>query len=177
MNSLFPDVKEINAGIQFKLKGDKFGIENTDFKKGSFPEWSNFTGEIQFRGTSNDLESQTLEISLENCMEFNLDLGFGPKPTNYTELKGVTADGLIKSFMINENDKEEDNMDTLETQIRGKINTNMLPKYKQIGLDSIIIEDEIYLIIRLGKITNFNSPNFVKLPVAIYISVEWVNLK
>lgn len=39
----------------------------------------------------------------------------------------------------------------------------------------MIVEDEIYLIIRIGKIANFNVPNFVKLPVSVYISVEWVS--
>ena len=169
VNSLFSE--PINAGISFKLVGDITTVENMDFKKGTFPEWSTFSGEIQFRGTSNDLETQTLEISLENCAELNL--GFKKKPITNTELKGVTVDGLISSFMIAEDTKHH-SADTLETQIRGKICTNMLPQYKQIGSDSVIIENEIYVIIRLGKITNFNSPNFVKLPVTIYITVEWV---
>lgn len=72
--------------------------------------------------------------------------------------------------MVSENSKEDD----LETLVRGKINVNMLPAFKQQGMDSIVVEDEIYLIVRVGKISNFNSPNFVKLPVSVYITIEWV---
>jgi hypothetical protein len=72
--------------------------------------------------------------------------------------------------MINENAKDDD----LESMVRGKINVNTLPKYKQQGLDAVIAEDEIYLIVRIGKLSNFNTPNFVKVPVSVFISVEWV---
>ena len=172
VNVLFPNEAEINAGIQFKLSGDnKFPIENKDFKKGANPEWSNFTGEMEFRGTENDLEAQVLEITLENVGAINISLGLS-KPKTITDLKGVTIDGMVKTFMINENASKKDQ--DVDTIIRGKINVNVLPQYKQQGLDSMIVEDEIYLIIRLGKIANFNTPNFVKLPVSIYITVEWV---
>lgn len=171
VDSLFHNQTDVNCGIQFNLSGDPQSIENKDFKKGSNPQWSNFTGEIQFRGTENDLEAQRLEITLENVKEMNLSLGVS-KPKTLTDLNGVTTDGMVKTFMVNENAKDDD----LETMVRGKININTLPKYKQQGIDSVIAEDEIYLIIRVGKIANFNTPNFVKVPVSIYMSVEWVYL-
>jgi hypothetical protein len=175
VNSLFPDEEdEINAGIEFKLSGDKQSIENKDFKKGSNPEWSNFTGEIQYRGTLNDLETQMLVITVENVKQINLSLGLS-KPNTITDLKGVSTDGLVKTIMVNNKKKDDEADDDLETLIRGKINVNMLPKYKQQGLDTIIVEDEVYLILKIGKIENFNTPNFVKQPVSVYISVEWVN--
>jgi hypothetical protein len=169
VDSLFQNQPDVNCGIKFNLSGDQQSIENKDFKKGSNPQWSNFTGEILFRGTENDLEAQRLEITLENVKEMNLSLG-ASNPKTLTDLNGVTTDGLVKTFMINENAKDDD----LESMVRGKINVNTLPKYKQQGLDAVIAEDEIYLIVRIGKLSNFNTPNFVKVPVSVFISVEWV---
>jgi hypothetical protein len=120
----------------------------------------------------NDLETQRLKITIENCGQFNINLGIGTsKPNTTTDLKGISVDGLIKAYIVG---AEVNNEDDLETMVRGKISVNALPTYNQQGLDSIIVEDEIYLIVRIGKISNFNTPNFVKLPVSVYITVEWV---
>jgi len=62
------DGKGLNAGIKFHVSGqDGLDIRNEITKQDiANPEWSTFTNEVKYRGTTNDLENQVLHIEIKS---------------------------------------------------------------------------------------------------------------
>lgn len=129
-----------------------------------------------FRGTLHDLESQVLEITIKSNSGFTLVKSAEHKTS--TELKGVTIDGLVKmneTSRIVSKKNRQDNDDIPESLVRGKININETPKYKQSGFESKIVEGEIYVCLYLKKLFYTQLPNWVRLPEKVFVTVEFVN--
>lgn len=130
-----------------------------------------------------ELEQQNLEIKIISSSEianyFNAEKKSYPYP-----LRGVSLNGLVKRKIAgsdpqNKNKKKsEENIalknETREIELWGKININNIPKFKQIGFDSIMTENDVQVCILLKEFhVNYNS--MFKLPESVFCTVEFVN--
>jgi len=93
-------------------------------------------------------------------------------------MKTVSVDGMFKLNIL----PSQENVDSLrkyydqdipETILRGKINVNNLPRYRQIGSDSTIVLDEIYLCIFVKKLNIPSLPSYIKQTLKIFLTIEW----
>jgi hypothetical protein len=93
-------------------------------------------------------------------------------------LKGVTFNGLVKMYTLPNFHTKDDHPDIL---VRGKININDIPRYKQIGFESKIQDGSINLCIFLQKLTYSQltykqSVNiFSTVEFVIFFNLEWKN--
>jgi hypothetical protein len=140
---------------------------------------------MKIRGTLNDLENQLLIIELQSdTSAFSIK---NTKVQDKYDLKGVYLDGSIKKFVKpptnniktkvnkkNKNIKTVDENNIPDTELKGKINTNMLPTFRQYGFESKLVEDEVYLCLYLQKLEFSSLPSFIKNSTNVFCTVEFV---
>jgi hypothetical protein len=174
VNYLFAKDSSIGMypGIEFSIGHSTLKIKNKVGQKDSAnPEWGSFTGGYPIRVTLNDLDNQQLTI---NIYEDSGQLINARKKKIIADLRGVAFNGLIKKFIPAEPPKDCNNPDNLpEILLAGKINVNNIPRYKQIGFESVINVEEIYICIYLQKLTFNQPPPFCKLPVNVFLTIEY----
>jgi len=93
-------------------------------------------------------------------------------------MKGVTVDGMFKLNVLPETENQQRVMeyfkgDIPESVIRGKINANGLPRFRQSGTDNVIFLDEVYLCIYVKKLVISTLPSYVKQTLKVFLTVEW----
>ena len=102
---------------------------------------------MYFRGTLEELEQQTLTIQILSSSDITKIFNLQKKAINYP-LRGVALNGLVKKKIIADRSKkkkknivEELNLiDKRDPDLWGKININNIPKFKQIGFDTILMQ-------------------------------------
>ena len=97
-------------------------------------------------------------------------------------LRGVSLNGLVKKKITPEKKLTKQNKDlemmpltndTRDPEYWGKININNLPKFKQIGFDMIMVENDVQVCLLLKDFhVNYNS--MFKLPESVFCTVEFV---
>jgi hypothetical protein len=173
INFLFHELEtpDLCPGIEFRLQGSMDYVKNKVSQKGSAnPEWGTFNRGYPFRGTLMELDNQNLYITLiaVDGSIINRD-----KKELTADIRGITVNGLIKKFVPPEASKKFQDFDIPETLIAGKINVNNIPRYKQIGFESVINVEEIYICIFLQKLTINQPPPFCKLPTCVFLTIEF----
>jgi len=145
-------------------------------------EWT-AKGELYFRGTLEELEQQTLAIEILSSSDITKIFNLQKKAINYP-LRGVALNGLVKKKIVAEtskrkkkkNNPEEMNFiseENRDPELWGKININNIPKFKQIGFDTIMLPNEVQVCILLKDFhVNYNS--MFKLPESVFCTVEFV---
>lgn len=100
-------------------------------------------------------------------------------------LRGVSLNGLVKKKITPEKSLKKKNKDMemmpLTKDIRdpeywGKININGVPKFKQIGFDMIMVENDVQICLLL-KDFHINYNSMFKLPESVFCTVEFVLIK
>lgn len=102
------------------------------------------------------------------------------KAINYP-LRGVALNGLVKKKIVADSGKKKKKgnveelklIDDRDPELWGKININNIPKFKQIGFDTIMMPNEVQVCILLKDFhVNYNS--IFKLPESVLCTVEFV---
>jgi len=127
-----------------------------------------------------ELEQQTLTIQILSSSDITKIFNLQKKAIKYP-LRGVALNGLVKKKIVAESSKKKKNknleelnlIDDRDPELWGKININNIPKFKQIGFDTIMLPNEVQVCILLKDFhVNYNS--MFKLPESIFCTVEFV---
>jgi hypothetical protein len=134
-------------------------------------DWTQFSSSLNFRGTLNDLEGQVMNINV--IKHAKLWLKEKSHFINYP-LRGVTFNGVVKMHTVPKVERllERDG-DVPDILIRGKININELPKFRQIGFESKVQDGAVNICVLLQKL-NYSQLSY-KQSVYIFSTVEFVN--
>lgn len=179
MNYLFlkPTPVGMRPGIQFYLKKTKQLIYNTQGKKEtSNPEWSVFNTGGTIRDILNGLENQEITINLLANSDALIQK---QKKEILIDLRGIIDNGLIKTYVSPDASKDKQlealrhSDDLPDTTLTGKIKVNLLPKFRQIGFESMINEEEIYICVFLQKVIFPQPPPHCRLAVNVFLTVEF----
>jgi hypothetical protein len=130
---------------------------------------------LNFRGTLNDLEGQVLNINVLRDAKA-LILKEKSHFINYP-LRGVTFNGSVKMHTVPSKAERLENLrdgDIPDILIRGKININDLPRFKQIGFESKIQDEAVNVCVLLKKL-NYGQLSY-KQSIYIFSTVEFVTL-
>jgi hypothetical protein len=127
-----------------------------------------------------ELEQQTLTIQILSSSDITKIFNLQKKAIKYP-LRGVALNGLVKKKIVADSSKRKKNknleelnlIDDRDPELWGKININNIPKFKQIGFDTIMLPNEVQVCILLKDFhVNYNS--MFKLPESIFCTVEFV---
>lgn len=136
---------------------------------------------MYFRGTLEELEQQCILITIISSSDL-ANLFQSEKKKMIYPLRGVSINGLVKKKITPDKSlkKKKDiettplTNDTRDPEYWGKININNLPKFKQIGFDMIMVENDVQVCILL-KDFHLNYNSMFKLPESVFCTVEFVS--
>jgi hypothetical protein len=132
------------------------------------PVWSTFSDVIFFRGTMNDLESQSLRMKLyDNNTLFKTLLC-----DKVVGLKGVLSSQRIKTDM---NLVDPQTKDKYTITVEGGVNLEHQIKYKQLGESVVLYSKKRYLCFNIMRVENIR-PAETRGIVDSFISIEWVKV-
>jgi hypothetical protein len=162
IKEIFKD-KDVNLcpGVSFQIKGKQKEVSSGNGQPGSQnPDWGSLAEKYPIRATINDLENLLMDVTIDANTSSLLFLN-SVKKTYTVDLRGVTVNGQIKQYL------------TRTSTLAGKVNINLMPKFKQIGFQSIIDPNAIYIMIDVQKLTINQPPSFCRLPVNVFLTLEF----
>ena len=131
------------------------------------PYFSNIKGEILYRGCVNDLENQSIRVTLINQEPFFSKI----LCTKEVVLRGIIEDQRIKTDVLL---VDEETNEKYSTNIQGFVNIDHKIKHKQYGDNITLISTRKYLCVNIMRCENIR-PAENRGIVDSFITVEWVD--